>query len=440
MHIFPAPAGEPLSQHFTVTVENQKVPVYIARVSAITIINPEVRQDGEAAFASFDIDGNVNVTVTYPQPVQTAKILPLHSGISPVISGNQITFSVSGPACLTLEINGDWMNSLHLFINPFESNIPQPNDPNVIYYGPGIHKIRPLKVSSGKTVYIAGGAVVYGKAGFTKTPIFSLDGSNIVLRGRGIIDGSMVPNPARNGNILKVQGNDIRIEGIILRDSASWTLPIISSNRVKVNNIKILGWRDNSDGIDIVNSHFVEASNSFLRTFDDLIVIKTIKKNKQGSSNIVIKHNVLWNEIAHALSLGAELQENIDNVIFSDCDIIHDKGREWLLRVFNADSGTVRHIVFDNIRVEEARRLMSLWIGDNIWSKDAERGNIEDVVFSNIRTSTFEQTDPFAELAGFDPKHAIRFVKFENVSVGDRRMEASDIDQNDFVGDVSILP
>jgi polygalacturonase len=122
------------------------------------------------------------------------------------------------------------------------------------------------------------------------------------------------------------QGKNITIEGVVLRDSAGWTLPVAKADGVQIRNLKIFGWRGNSDGIDICNSRNVEVSDCFLRTFDDLVVIKTNDKNGGPTSNIVVKHCVLWNEFAHALSLGAELRTPVENVSFSDCDVIHDKG------------------------------------------------------------------------------------------------------------------
>jgi hypothetical protein len=40
-----------------------------------------------------------------------------------------------------------------------------------------------------------------------------LDGSNITLRGRGIIDGSLFTRDNRAGNLVEVTGSDIRVEG-----------------------------------------------------------------------------------------------------------------------------------------------------------------------------------------------------------------------------------
>ena len=63
---------------------------------------------------------------------------------------------------MTLEVNGNWVGALHLFANPPETDAPQPGDPNVIYFGPGIHEVSQLVVRNNQTVYVAGGAVVRG--------------------------------------------------------------------------------------------------------------------------------------------------------------------------------------------------------------------------------------------------------------------------------------
>ena len=447
-HVYPAPPGEPLSSRFTVTVGKKNTPVYLARVVALTpeqrekLHQSELADTSEASFTSFDMWGRVDISVTCPEPIQSVKLLPSSSGITPVISGNRLTFTVTKPGQLTLEVNGDWINSLHLFANPLETDAPRPDDPNVIYYGPGVHEVESVQVGSGKTVYIAGGAVLYGKIGpgCPGGPIFVLHGSNIVLRGRGIIDGSRFPKPSPGGNILAAYGTNIQVEGVILRDSSSWTFPVKNCDQVKIRNIKIFGWRGNSDGIDICNSRKVEVTDCFLRTFDDLVVIKSDDKMAGDTRDITVKNCVLWNEFAHALSLGAELRMPIENVLFSDCDIIHDKGREWDLRVYNCDSAAVKNIVFDNIRIEESRRLFSLWIGKAIWSNEAERGHIDDVTFRNISSPLPERASSPADFVGFDAEHAIHKVQFDHVLIGGRSLQSSDIKQNEFVQEVSIKP
>ncbi len=443
LQVAPAAAGESLSRRFSVAVENQPSPVYVATSTVISALAaPGVTQSGEMSFSSFDLTGPVTVTVTVPENVQAAKILPSSSGIKPTVSGKRVTFTISKPSQLTLEVNGDWMNSLHLFANPIETNVPSTNDPNVIYFGPGVHIIPPLKVDSGKTVYVAAGAFVYGKLAPNQTegPVIWLNGSNITLRGHGVIDGGMFTKANRAGNILKVTGSNIHIEGVILRNSCTWTLPIVHSQNVTVENVKILGSQANSDGIDITNSQGVTVSDGFIRTFDDLVVVKTLLPGAAESSDITVKHMVLWNEIAHALSIGTEIRENVENVHFSDCDIIHDKGRDWLLGVLNGDSGKVSQVTYENIRIEEARRLMLLSITKTKWTQDKDPGQIEGITFRNIQSVTPESTSDAVNFAGADEQHEVRDVQILNVNVGGKPLQASQVKQNQFVSGVVVKP
>jgi hypothetical protein len=226
-----------------------------------------------------------------------------------------------------------------------------------------------------------------------------------------------------------VQGQDILVEGIILRDSSTWNIPIRQSERVRVKNVKLLGYRANSDGIDICNSRDVTVEGCFIRTLDDLIVVKT-DQHQGEARRIVAKDCVLWNEVAHALSIGAELRENVDDVLFSNCDVIHDKGREWTLRVYHCDSATISNVRFDNIRIEESPRLISLWIGKAVWTRDDARGRINGVTFKDIRA----QAQPLVvELKGFDETHEVENTVFEKVVVNGRPLAAADVKTNAYV-------
>lgn len=440
---YPAPEGEPLSAQFKVSAERTNVPVYLARVCSLSaeerkrLATPVEGQTTTTSFASFDLDGQARVTVTCNEEVKSVAVLPAISGLHPEVSGKTLTFNVSKPGQLTIEVNGDWVHSLHLFVDPMEKDLPDPKDPKVIYFGPGVHHVQSVAVNSGQTVYVAGGAVIYGDGGGNNphAPIFRLQGANITLRGRGIIDASLCPWHTRS--IVGVTGSDIRVEGVTLRDSSGFTLPVRRSDRVKIENVKIFGWRGNSDGMDLCNSRQVEVTNSFLRTFDDLVVLKT-DKGQGELRDITVKKCVLWNEFAHALSLGAELREPLTNVIFSDCDIIHDKGREWALRIYHCDSAPVKDVTFEHIRIEEVRRLMSVWIGKAVWSKEDERGHVDGITFRDIQSVAPSHGGPLADLVGFDAAHAIHDVHFDHVIAGEHALQQSDVRQNAFVSGVTI--
>ena len=287
-----------------------------------------------------------------------------------------------------------------------------------------------LKVHDGQTVYLAAGAIMRGMG--EGGPVISLEGKNIKLRGRGIIDGSRCPTHSRN--LLYVHGSDISVEGVILRDSSTWNLPIRQSDRINISNVKVLGYRANSDGIDVCNSRDVVIDGCFLRTLDDLIVIKT-DRGQGPVHQVVAKNCVLWNQVAHALSIGAELRENVDDVSFSHCDVIHDTGREWTLRVYHCDGALVSHIRFEDIRIEQSTRPISLWVGAAKWSRDEERGNIRDVTFQDIRGVAAVPLD--IELQGYDATHDIAGVHFQDVQCNGQPLTRAEVRTNAFVQDVT---
>jgi hypothetical protein len=69
---------------------------------------------------------------------------------------------------------------------------------------------------------------------------------------------------------------------------------------------------------------------------------------------------VIGDSKGDAVSVGAELRENVDDVLFTNCDVIHNKGREWTLRVFHCDSARVSNVRFSDLRIEDSRRLISV--------------------------------------------------------------------------------
>lgn len=459
--IYPAPAGETLHTGYHVTAAGEEVPVYRAKVGMERRANRERAMDDQpnshlfydvAGFASFDIKrGPVTVAVTVGEAIRTVKVLPTSAGIIPTFEGRTLRFEVDTPRNLTVEVNGEHIRSLHLFANPEETDRPDPSDPQVIYFGPGIHTIsRSVEVEDHQTIYVAGGAIVRCFNDTVADPAdkealrrsraasFILKGKHATLRGRGIIDQENVYRMEAR-QMVSVTGEDIRMEGVILRNSSVWTVSLRGADRVGIDNIKLLGHRANSDGIDICDSWDVVVENCFIRTLDDLIVVKTYNR-PEGSGRVLARRCVLWNEVAHALSIGAEIRQQVDGVTFTDCDIIGDHCREWSLRVYQCDKGVVKNIRFENIRVEEAVKFASLWVNEATWSTDPERGHIEHVVFKDISVTSPAPLQKGMEFLGFDEGHAVRDVVVENVSIRGKQVARDDIVMNPYVYDVTVRP
>lgn len=265
--IYDAPEGIELSKAYTLEVEGCTVPLYKAIIPD-SIPVPRVVPNGKSGAASmaiFDINDKVAVSVAVDQIIEEVKILPTSYNIPFEVVDNKVLFSINEPMNLTVEINGNWHQALHISANPFETDIPDPDDENVIYFAPGVHDITSVVIGDNQTLYIAGGA--YIRCGMEEEdqmihlgdrdmvmPSFLVKGKNITVRGRGIIDGKAVPRPRRRNLLLVHDSENVTIEGICLFDSSSWTLPIKCSDNVHVDNIKLTGWRGNADGVDISNS------------------------------------------------------------------------------------------------------------------------------------------------------------------------------------------
>ncbi|KAE8165637.1 hypothetical protein BDV40DRAFT_308937 [Aspergillus tamarii] len=109
------------------------------------------------SFALFDFEGPIELSVAYNNgPVKSAVIRPYSYGIKPTVKGNTISFTLDRPRNVVVQVNDDVFDTLQLFTNALETNIPSQQDPNVVYFGPGINngpssKNGTLVVPSGKS-------------------------------------------------------------------------------------------------------------------------------------------------------------------------------------------------------------------------------------------------------------------------------------------------
>lgn len=447
--VYPAPAGEKASEDFKVEAGGRDIFVYTA----------PVLHGGPASFAYFDFAGSVTVKATSARKVSSARILPASGGIKAAVSGNTVSFTLDKPANITLELNGSFEKPLHLFANPIESDRPDPSDPNVIYFGPGVHEVTTLRVKSGQTVYLAGGAVVRAKLAPDEKPVREKNWKgnkvyvplleavgvrDVKVRGRGILDLGPLPWHARNAMYFG-KSSEILVEGIIVLDAPSWVVNLHNSKNAVVRGVKQICARENSDGIDICNSQDVVVEDCFLRNNDDEVCVKTISPPPGlVSKNIEVRHCVIWNDRARGLGITSETRADISNVTFKDCDIIHDfsdGGECSALAILVSDSGTMSDIRFEDIRCEDVcNTLINCWIGADMWGHDDTRGRIKQVLFKDIEVAGGKF--PVSKLSGFDERHLVDDVTIQNLRIQDKQANdaaAARLQTNAFVRNVKFV-
>lgn len=436
-----APPAETLCADYVLRVNDQPVPVYSCRVSAVPFnqvwpgYQRPLDQTELAGFAHWGMSGPVTVQITTQRSFTNAVVRPGSRAIRPAVSAQTITFSLTKPGPVIVELDGPHQ-ALHLFADPPEGEAPKSDTAGVRYFGPGVHRPGKIQLQSGETLYVAGGAVVY-------TAVEARGASGVRILGRGIIDTSEYERDKGGGCIRLTDCSDVKIEGVILRDPDVWCLSAFGCREVEIANVKLVGlWRYNADGIDICNSQNVVIRDSFVRAFDDAIVLKGLNWGQGGFHerpvrNVRVHGNVIWCDWGRALEIGAETSApEMAEVRFRDCDII--RTTHIAMDIQCGDRALVHDIRYEDIRVEiddacpvprmqgsrEERyredppgahvpNLLVIVIARNPYSKDAERGNVRDVVYSNVSVSSKRVARSFFN--GLDGEHTVENILIENL-------------------------
>ena len=424
LHVYPAPDGVDKKEDFTVKVripggEWQNVPTYMVKVDEVRDTRHCVEK---ASLAYFDFEGQVEVSVTSRNgSVETARVRPLSYGIEPAVTDSTLTFTLDRPRNLSVEINGDIFHNLHLFAGAADANNPidgvnvrnerqlARKRKDVIYFGPGLHKIDTLFPVSGQTVYIAGGAVVRGT-------IHVKDVSDVKICGRGIV------HPSGRGEGVYVQrSKNIEVDGII-----STQCPVGGSDGVKISNVKVIssyGW---GDGLNVFASSNVHYDGCFARTSDDCTTVYATRKGFVGSCrNILTENCVLWADVAHPIMIGihgnVDNPDVIENLVYRNIDILDHKEKQidyqGCMAINAGDDNLIRNILFEDIRIEDFRQgqLVNIRIFFNRKYCLAPGRGIENITFRNV---TYNGSgEEMSVIAGYSEDRKIKNVRFENLVI-----------------------
>lgn len=409
-----------------------------------------------ASIAYFSFLGKVEIEITTMHDLKWVDIRPKSLNIIPTFNAHTIRFTIQNPCNLSIELNGESMQPLYLFASPLEQNPPTANTDKIKFFEGGkVHDVGMLTLQSDETIYIAGGAIVKGT-------IKADDAKNIRIMGRGILDGTT----AEEQMVVLSKCEDIRMEGIIILNSKTWTVVPKWCNNLKIDNLKEVCWRTGTDGLDLCGTSNVLVENCFFRNNDDNIVLKCWAYSKEKYAvavaekgpdmrNIIIKNCTFWNmPWGNSLEIGFELKCNkVTDVTFKDIDIIHTE-RGAVLSIHNGDFATVENIKFEDIRVEDAMHKLidvaifrsqysidrpktpedrkieymhGAWDGVTKVAKGEEayhaqfRGQVRKILFKNI--SVIDSQFPFSIISGYDTAHAVENITIENLNILGKRIK-----------------
>ena len=378
-----------------------------------------------ASMAYFDFSGTVEVRVVHNRgAVEAARVRPLSQGIKPSVQGDTLTFSLSRPANLSVEVNGDIFHNLHLFANPLDARRPSAKEikragrkgSKLVYFAPGVHRLPgdTLRVASGSTVYVDGGARVLGT--------LIVDGERDVrIYGRGEV------HPAgRGAGVYVKRSKKVEAEGIIVTQ-----LPVGQSDSVAVTNVKAIssyGW---GDGMNAFASSNVRYDSVFCRNSDDCSTIYATRMGFKGScKNILMENSTLWADVAHPIMIGihgnVEEPDTIENMTYRNIDILDHQERQLdyqgCFAINCGDENLIRNLVFDNIRVEDFRlgRLVDIRIFYNKKYCLAPGRGIHNVLFKDIVYNGGRSE--LSIIAGYDDSRKVSGITFDNLVINGVRI------------------
>ena len=408
------PQGISLNDDFTVKVRPEGkskwvlVPIYLVKVDEVRGTKHHVEH---ASMATFDFSEKVEIAVTYNKgKIDSARVRPLSYDIPFTIEGNTLQFSLEKPANLSVEVNGDIFHNLHLFANPLDTFEVDKKNPDLIYFGPGIHRFEgdEFRIPSGKTVYVAGGAVMMGRMLIENV-------HDVKLLGRGIID------PSVKMGIRIANSRNVYVEGLVATQCATG-----GSDSVTIRNVKVISYFGWGDGMNVFSSRNVLFDRVFCRTSDDCTTVYGTRLGFEGpSSNITMQNSTLWADVAHPIFIGihgnVDKPEILENLNYVNIDILDHKEKQLnyqgCLAINAGDENLIRNVRFEDIRIENFRQgqLVNLRIFFNEKYCKAPGRGIENVVFKNV--SYTGNRAEFSVIEGYDAQRKVRNIRFENLRI-----------------------
>ena len=322
-----------------------------------------------------------------------------------------------------------------------------------VYCGPGDYRIGSLMIKSRVDLHLAAGCRLVGSTnhsdyvdvtapGFrhqsapeqtSKSLLYAVDAHDFSITGPGEVNGSgpafydtssimwgrfyAKPDAPRPRMLMAYRCRDFRIEDAAFNDSPCWTFWLMQCEGVNIHRIKMRGDQKmiNNDGLDLDMCRNVTVSDSFFKTGDDCIILRSMRQlydTERPCENITVSNCVLdsW---CQGVRVGCPGDGVIRNCTFNNlvitgpCNGIVFNNPKRYLPEGNPGSADIRNILFANVVIDCANRPVSL---------DVEEGvalpYLGDVSFSNFRIKSGK---PMTVQGS--PETIIRNVSFSNVTV-----------------------
>jgi hypothetical protein len=250
-----------------------------------------------------------------------------------------------------------------------------------------------------------------------------------------MIDGSLYESWVKEGEYARVpidfrNSRNIKVEGIIIHNSNAWCFNSFQSDGAEISNVKIISARPNGDGFTFQSCLNYSVKDSFVRSWDDSLVVKNYGIN---SDNITFDNIQVWTDLAQSCEIGYETNKGklknskITNITFKNITVLYNFHKP-VLSIHNSDDALVQNITYSNIVVENAlmgrgdagdnNQLIDFNISASCWSSTAGRGIIKDVLIEDLTVLNSDVgVTPPTRIYGYDEEHMVENVTIRNVVI-----------------------
>ncbi|MEI8309359.1 MAG: glycosyl hydrolase family 28 protein, partial [Verrucomicrobiota bacterium] len=205
---------------------------------------------------------------------------------------------------------------------------------------------------------------------------------DLVVSGPGAIDGQGSEfasyRDVRCGRprlIFFSECEDVRIEGVRLRNSAFWVQHYLHCRRLTLRDLVVFSHAScNNDGLDIDGCQDVTVSGCVIDSHDDAICLKA--NNNAPTENVVISNCITRTHCNH-LKTGTESNGGFRNIVVSNLQMLPSAVREadgvtqgadyrgaCGIALGCVDGGSIENVMISNVQMDQVRVPMFIRLGN----------------------------------------------------------------------------
>ncbi|MBN1419599.1 MAG: beta-galactosidase [Planctomycetes bacterium] len=323
--------------------------------------------------------------------------------------------------------------------------------PGTVVFPAGTYLSGTIRLRSGVTLALETGATLLGSADpadypeaiparrsytdtYVRQALLFADGARgIAIEGHGTIDGQggspafrRKPYRQRPYVIRFADCEDVRVEGVTLRNSPMWMQHYLACENVRIRGIRVFNHVNaNNDMLDIDGCRNVVISDCIGDSSDDAITLKSTCE--RPCENVTISNCAVFSE-CNGIKFGTESNGGFRNIAVTNCAVGLQRDKPGFsgqrkglagIALMIVDGGTMEQVTISNIAIRDMRVPIFLRLGNRArpFEDGMEKpgiGMVRNILISNVVATAVEPIG--CSITGL-PGHPI-----EDVSLSDIRL------------------